>query len=95
LLKAALANKVEVEVALRSIRIARERAEQVRRLLRELGDTNEHLALSLRFRKVKKRMECGALAETAETFAALTLAVHDLNVILSESFYPGSPPPPT
>jgi hypothetical protein len=35
-------------------------------------------------------MECGALAETAETFAALTLAIHDLNVILSESFYPGA-----
>jgi Fe-S-cluster containining protein len=96
LLKAALANKVEIEAALRTIRTARERAEQVRRLLRELGDTNEHLALSLRCRKVKSRMESGALAqETAETFAALTLAVHDLNVILSESFYPGSPPPPT
>ena len=93
LLKAALASKVEVEAALRTIRITRERTEQARRLLRKLGDTDEHLALNLRFRKVKKRMESGALAkETADTFATLTLAVHDLNVLLSESFYPGSPP---
>jgi Fe-S-cluster containining protein len=96
LLKAALARKVEVEAALRTIRIARERAEQVRRLLRELGDANEHVALSLRFRKVKKRMESGAPAEEpAKTFAALTLAVHDLNLLLNESFYPGSLLPPT
>ena len=56
---------------------------------------NEHVALSPRFRKVKKRMESGALnEESADTFAALTLALHDLNVLLSESFYPGNPTAP-
>jgi hypothetical protein len=31
----------------------------------------------------------GLTEETAATFGELTLAVHDLNVLLSQAFYPG------
>jgi hypothetical protein len=39
-----------------------------------------------------KRIESNLPDEaTAETFSQLTLAVHDLNLQLRESFYPGNP----
>jgi hypothetical protein len=39
---------------------------------------------------MKQRVESGPTEdETAERFSQLTLAVHDLNVLLSEAFYPG------
>ena len=60
-------------------------------LLRELGDTDENIALNNRFRRVQRRLESGPLDnESATKFGDLTLAVHDLNVLLSESFYPAS-----
>jgi Fe-S-cluster containining protein len=80
--------RLETSAALRIIRTARQRAEKVKRLLREMGDTDEHVALSKRFRRTKKRAEAGALdEETADIFGQLTLAVHDLNVLLSEAFF--------
>jgi Fe-S-cluster containining protein len=90
LLKSAQAGRIETASAVRIIRVARQRAERVRRLLRELGDTEETLALSKRFQRVRKRLEInGADEETADTFGELTLAVHGLNLLLSEAFYPG------
>jgi len=75
--------------ALKTIRAARQRADQVRRLLRAAGDTDEHLALSLRFKRTRRRLEAGECDDaSAETFSELTLAVHALNVILSSRFYP-------
>jgi hypothetical protein len=76
---------------LRIIRTARERAEKVRRLLHALGDTDERLPLSARFRRACKRLKERDLdEETADTYGQLTLAVHDLNLLLSDAFYPGS-----
>ena len=90
LLKAVVAGEIEKESALRTIRDARKRAEKVRGLLQELGDTNESLALSLRFKRIKKKIETSALDDdTAEIFSRLTLAVHDLNLLLHAKFYPG------
>jgi Fe-S-cluster containining protein len=90
LLKNVNARRMESAAALRLIGTARQRAEKVRRLLRALGDTDEHLALSLRFRRTSKRIHRNEIDEqTADTFGELTLAVHDLNVLLSEVFYPG------
>ena len=89
LLQSVNAGDVDAESALRIIRSARLRSEKVRKLLRELGDTDEHIALSLRFRRMKQRFEANVPDhEAAEIFGRLTLAVHDLNVLLSRSFYP-------
>ncbi|HEY2827792.1 MAG TPA: hypothetical protein VGJ04_09355 [Pirellulales bacterium] len=75
---------------MRIIRTAQERAEKVRRLLRELGDTDEAKALSHRFQFAAKQFENAPLTDVrAQTYADLTLAVHDLNLLLSEAFYPG------
>jgi uncharacterized protein len=91
LLKSVKAGHTELAAGLRIIRTARERADKVRRLLRELGDTEEQLPLSVRFRRATKRLERHDLPdETAETYGQLTLAVHDLNLLLSDAFYPGS-----
>jgi len=90
LLKSVQTGRVESAAALRLIRTARQRAERVRQLLRELGDGEEGLALSKRFRRMQKRFESSAAdEEAADVFGQLTLAVHGLNFILSESFYPG------
>jgi Fe-S-cluster containining protein len=91
LLKSVRAGRTEPAAALRIIRTARERADKVRRLLSALGDTEEQLPLSVRFRRTGKRVEERELDdEAADTYGVLTLAVHDLNLLLSEAFYPGS-----
>lgn len=91
LLKSLKAGHTDTAAALRVIRNARQRVEKVKRLLRDLGNTEEDLALSKRFRKVKRRLESSALDEdAAEKFGDLTLAVHDLNLLLGEAFYPAS-----
>jgi hypothetical protein len=76
--------------ASRIIQAAKERAEKVRTLLRDLGNTDEEIALSLRFQRAAKRYEKAPLANgKAETYADLTLAVHDLNMLIRDAFYPG------
>jgi hypothetical protein len=89
LLHAVSAGHVELAAALRSIRAARQRADRVRELLRELGDREEHAALSVRFRRMTKRFEAGSPDEVAAgRYSQLTLAMHDLNLLLREKFYP-------
>ena len=83
-----MASRLSHDAALAIIRNAREKAESVRRLLRTLGDTDEQLALAARFRRMTKKFESEELTEeTAEFYGQLTLAVHDLNSLLSEAFY--------
>jgi Fe-S-cluster containining protein len=90
LLKSVKSGKTEGAAAFNIIRVARERAQKVERLLLELGDQHENLALSQRFRRTMKRLERSKLdEETADRYGRLTLAVHDLNVLLSRAFYPG------
>ena len=89
LLQSLAAGETESREALRVVRQTRERAEKVRRLLRQLGDTVEPVALSLRFQRVRRRLESLQWAdEQAEIFGQLTLAVHDLNLMLRRHFYP-------
>jgi len=89
LLKSVLAGRQEVSSALKIIRATSQRAERVRRLLRELGCTAEAMPLSRRFRRMQRSMESGKLTEEiAATYGELTLAVHDLNLALRRSFYP-------
>ena len=90
LLKSVRAGRTSRNAALGIIRAARGRAAEVRRLLRQLGDTDEQLPLSSRFRQTARRVEQQGLDEdAAELFGRLTLAVHDLNLLLGDAFYPG------
>ena len=91
LLKSVQTGRTDRAGALRVIRTARKRVEKVKQLLHDLGNDEEELALGKRFRKVKRQMESGSLDdETAEKFGELTLAVHDLNLLLSDAFYRAS-----
>ncbi len=88
LLKSVNAGRTEPAEARRIILTAQRRADKVKRLLRALGDNAEGTALSIRFRQTARRMEKGGLPqETARLFGELTLAVHDLNLILGKEFY--------
>ncbi len=90
LLKSVNIGEVKTGEALRTIEKARKRAEKVRQLLRRMGDSDEHIALSLRFRRTAKRIQGSEVDQpTAHLFGELTLAAHDLNLWLSERFYPG------
>ena len=90
LLKNVKAGEVKVSAALRQIEKARSRAENVRQLLRKLGDKDEQVALSVRFRRTAKRVQDSEINRpTADLFSELTLANHELNFLLSEVFYPG------
>jgi len=91
LFKSVKAGRTQPAAAMRIIRTARERADKVRRLLQAVGDTDEQLPLSARFRHTGKRLKERELdEETADNYAQLTLAVHDLNLLLSDAFYPGN-----
>lgn len=60
------------------------------RLLRELGDHQEHLPVRTRFAQLTARFEhCPPTARGLELFADLTCAVHQLVVLLSTRFYSG------
>ena len=70
------------------VKHARRRADNVRRLLRELGDTDEHRALGERFHRTSERMESGNADEAAKAkFADLSLAVHRLKLLSQKRFY--------
>jgi hypothetical protein len=82
------AGTVRTTEAQRVIRSALKQSETVKSLLRQLGDTDETLSLSKRFRRTRLKIECGTFDKnTAHTFGELTLAVHELNMLLSDKFY--------
>jgi hypothetical protein len=88
LFQSAARGEVELSAAMRTVRTAHRRATKVGDLLRQLGDENESLALSLRFQRTQRRLERNPPdEETAARYADLTLAVHDLNLLLREKFY--------
>ncbi len=102
LFKDAKVGRITFAAALRLVKLARRRADNVRRLLRELGDTDEHRALGERFHRTSERMECGNADEAAKIkFADLSLAVHRLKLLSHSRFYtqneawsPGESPSP-
>jgi Fe-S-cluster containining protein len=86
--KDAKAGRITFAVALRLVKQARRRADKVRRLLRELGDTDEHRALGERFHRMSDRLESGnADVEAKAKFADLSLAVHHLKLQALDKFY--------
>ncbi len=90
LLKRVRAGQVTPAAALKTVGTARTLAEKVRKWLGNLGDTDEHLPLSVRVRRTSGRLQdIGMDKATAEVYGRLTLAFHDLNFLLSDAFYPG------
>lgn len=88
LFQAVSRGETELAAALRLVHEAQRRAARVVEGLRQLGDTRDAVALSLRFQHVRRRLERNpADEETAARFADLSLAVHDLNLLLGEHFY--------
>ena len=86
--KDAKAGRITFAAALRLVQQARRRADNVRRLLRELGDTEEHRALGERFHRLSERLESGnADAAAKAKFADLSLAVHRLKLQAHDKFY--------
>jgi Fe-S-cluster containining protein len=88
LFKDAKAGRITFAAALPAVKQARRRADHVRRLLRELGDTDEHRALGERIHRTSERMESGHADEAAKAkFADLSLAVHRLKLLSQKRFY--------
>ncbi len=88
--KTVKAGRLATGTVLDIIRAAQKRSQKVRDLLCALGETDEPTALGARFRRTVRRLENAKLDDaTADLYGELTLAVHDLNLLLSQAFYPG------
>lgn len=86
--KDAQAGRLKEVSALNLVKKARRKADHIRQLLRELGDTDESRSLGDRFRRTQRRMEAGGGDVAAEAmFAELGLAVHQFNLLAHEKFY--------
>lgn len=81
-------HRLDLPAALRIVRTSREQLEHVRTLLERLGDTDGHLPFPERFRRTSRRLEhVGLEGALAEVFGDLTLAVHEMNCLVSRHFY--------
>ena len=87
-LKDVKAGQITFAAALRQVKKTRRRSNEVRLLLRELGDTDEHRALGERFHRTSERLEAGGIDEAAKAkYADLSLAVHHLKLQAVGKFY--------
>jgi len=90
LLKRVNAAKLEKIEALKTINLARALLAKILRALHELGEADDTLSHRIRFKKASAKMQrLEPRHPNAGVFADLTLAVHDLDLVLAESFYPG------
>lgn len=86
--KDAKAGRITFAAAVRLVQQARGRADKARRLLRKLGDTDEHRALGERFHRTSERLEAGSTDAAANaTFADLSLVMHHLKLQALDKFY--------
>jgi uncharacterized protein len=86
--KEAAAGRLEHAAALRRVKSARRQADRVRKLLRQLGDTDEHRSVGERFHRMQERMEAESPgADALATFADLSLAVHRLKLLAHAKFF--------
>jgi Fe-S-cluster containining protein len=87
-LKDAKAGRIPFASALRVVKQARGRADKMRRMLRELGDTDEHRGLGERFHRTSERLESGNTDEVANAkFADLSLMAHHFKLQAFKRFY--------
>jgi Fe-S-cluster containining protein len=82
------AGRTTLAAALRLVRSARRRADKIRRLIRELGETDDFRSLGERFHRLQEHMEHGSpdQADLAK-FADLSLDVHRLKLQAHARFY--------
>ena len=85
--KDAKAGRITFDVALRLVKRARQRADKARRLLRELGDTDEHRALGERFHRMSERLESAQDPTANAKFADLSVVMHHLKLQTLDKFY--------
>jgi Fe-S-cluster containining protein len=89
LLRSVRAGQLDVPAALRAIDQTRHQADRVRRLLRLLGDRQDAMALRVRFKRLQRQVERHPPdEEMAAAWAALSQAMHELNLQLRRQFYP-------
>ncbi len=82
------AGRITFAAAMRLVKQARRKADNVRRLLKKLGDTDEPRSLGERFFRMQCRMEEENTDDaTRSTFADLSLAVHQLKLLSHDKFY--------
>jgi hypothetical protein len=87
LLKRVQSGEMPAPTALKRIADATKLAEKVRRLLRQLGDKDEQLALTKRYSRVMSQpIDLGAGEDTGEARGELMLAVNDLMHVLQREF---------
>jgi len=86
LLKRVQAGEMEAKPALRKIADARQLADKVRRLLRQLGQGDEQLALTKRYAQVMSQPIDLSQEDQPELRSQLMLAVNDLMQILQRDF---------
>jgi hypothetical protein len=82
------AGETELPAALRLVTKTRRLADKARRLLRKLGDTDEHRSLGERFHRMDDRLRADASDPAAlALFADLSLVIHRLKLLAHERFY--------
>lgn len=82
------AGQIAYAAAQRLVKKTRRQAEEARRLLRLLGDTEEHRSLGERFHRMQCRLEVEPTDQTALAhFADLSLTIHRLKLLAHERFY--------
>jgi hypothetical protein len=86
--KAVKAGAMPLSTAQRLVKQTRQRANKARRLLRELGETDEHRALGERFHRISEHLEAGnGDAEARAKYADLSLVMHHLKLQTLDHFY--------
>jgi Fe-S-cluster containining protein len=87
LLKRVQSGAMPAPAALKRMADAKKLVEKVRRLLRRLGDHDEHLALTRRYGRVMSQpIDMSASEDTGEARGELMLAVNDLMHALQRDF---------
>lgn len=80
--------RIDPAAALRLVKRARRQADRVRKLLRDMGDSDEQRSLGERFHRMQCRMEENpGDPATLEKFADLSLAVHQLKLLGHARFF--------
>ncbi len=80
---------ISSDCALQIIQQCRSKADQVRDLLRALGNASERTPLTQRFRQVTRTLENKKPdRRTRATYGDLSVAMHELHCLLADNIYP-------
>jgi Fe-S-cluster containining protein len=81
--------RLKAAAALKRVALARRRVATVNRLLNSLGNRDEALPLHARFQQTMAASHT-LESDRADDLSKLTIAMHRLNLLLSQDFYPAS-----